>query len=94
MTKIFIQTGGLPEETAEYLAGLLKRKLAQRTEVAFSDASECDWVIRLELDPTIGEEGYRIHDGAPQEVVIAGNDPPGLLHGIGKLLRTAEYEWK
>ncbi len=93
MTKIFIKTDGLPEETAEYLTGLLKRKLASRTDVAFTGAIQCDRVIRLELDPTIGEEGYRILDGAPQELVIAGNDPLGLLYGIGKLLRTAEYEW-
>ena len=95
MTKIAITTTGLPEETAGYLTGLLKRKLMERTQVSFPGAArECDWTIRLELDPTIGEEGYRIQPGgSQQEVVVAGNDPLGLLHGIGKLLRTAEYEW-
>jgi hypothetical protein len=95
MTSISITTTALPKETAGYLTGLLKRKLMERTEVNFPGAArECDWTIRLELDPTIGEEGYRIHPGDSQQAVaIAGNDPLGLLHGIGRLLRTAEYEW-
>ena len=94
MTSISITTAGLPEETAAYLTGLIKRKLTERSQVSFPGPGECDWVIRLELDPTIGEEGYRILDGAPQELVITGNNPLGLLHGIGKMLRTADYEWE
>ena len=93
MTAISIDTTELDNQTGDYLTSLLKRKLAERSEVHFTTSGEGDWVIRLELDPTIGEEGYRILDGAPQEVVIAGNDPLGLLHGIGKMLRTAEYDW-
>jgi hypothetical protein len=93
MTAISIDTTELVNETGDLLGSLLKRKLAERCEVRFTTSGECDWVIRLELDPTIGEEGYRILDGASQELMIAGNDPLGLLHGIGKLLRTAEYEW-
>ena len=80
MTAIFIDTTELLNPTGEYLTSLLKRKLVERSKVRFSTSGECDWVIRLELDPTIGEEGYRITDGAPQELVIIGNDPLGLLH--------------
>jgi hypothetical protein len=93
MTIISIKTNGLSDQTAEYLSDLLKRKLAQRSDIRFDSPEKSDWILCLALDPTIGEEGFRIEDGAAQEVLITGNDPLGLLHGIGKLLRTAEYEW-
>jgi len=47
--------------------------------------------ISLELAPGIGAEGFRIESGPKATVRVIGNDELGLLHGVGKLLRTSRF---
>jgi len=47
--------------------------------------------VSLDVDSSIGPEGFRIEDADGGAVRIAGGDPRGLLYGVGKLLRTSRY---
>lgn len=47
--------------------------------------------IVLEIDASIGKEGFKIEDGKKGEIKITGNDGLGLLYGTGKFLRESKY---
>jgi len=85
-----IQTHSLPQETAQFLSGLAARKVEERCGVKVTQQL-ADLTLLFELDGVLGEEAYRIADGEPGQIVIAGGGPRGLLYGLGKFLRTAIY---
>ena len=87
-----IQAAGVPQPTAVYLSDLLQRYLSERAPVTFDSAQHSALIIRLGMDDSIGEEGFRIEDGGKNEICILGGDPRGLLYGVGKFLRTAIYD--
>lgn len=55
------------------------------TEVSAQDAG-----LRLRVQPGIGVEGYRIEEEAGA-LQITGNDPRGLLYGVGRLLHDGSF---
>lgn len=44
------------------------------------------------IAPGIGKEGYRICDDSQGAIRIMGNDERGLLYGVGRFLREADFE--
>lgn len=48
--------------------------------------------IMLAIEAGFGAEGFRIIGGKTGTIRIVGNDKRGVLHGIGKFLRTSRYE--
>lgn len=86
------------QEAAIPLARLLRRKIAEKSgdmpivimDFAAKQAEGEGLVIRLEIRPGVGEEGYSIED-REGGVNVTGHDARGLLYGIGKLLRDAQY---
>jgi hypothetical protein len=67
------------------IAAVLRRHLVARG-VGDGDG----YVITLALDPAIGGEGYRIAD-APGGLDVSGDGGPGLLAGVGRMLRDAAF---
>ncbi len=73
-----------PEEYVFYQSG--KEKVAQAAEPPLN--------LVLSVAPGIGSEGFKIEDGPPRTVRIIGNDPRGLLYGVGKFLRSSRFNSK
>ncbi|MGI6495922.1 MAG: hypothetical protein ACOX5G_07505 [Kiritimatiellia bacterium] len=69
-------------------ARILRRELAARSGVRFVPRAQAGLRLILAVQPGIGDEGFEIADGTPGEVRIRGNDPRGVLYGVGKWLRT------
>ena len=81
------------EAVVEKIITILKRKIIEKSgdQIVFSDSEPGDISIQLSIENGIGTEGYTISD-ISNGVRITGNDERGLLYGVGKLLRTAQYE--
>lgn len=47
--------------------------------------------VRLETDPGLGPEAFRIAEDVRNDMRIIGGDARGVLYGIGKFLRTCYY---
>ena len=77
---------------AAFAAGVLKEELFRRTGVAFALVAAGEGAIELKVsrDAAPAPEGYAYtaKDGA---VTIAGFDRAGLIHGVGRLLREADW---
>ena len=86
-----LRMDGVPLETAEYLTGLVTRRLRQRCGVSVLTDSQAGFTLRFQLDAALGLEGFRISDGEADECIIASGGARGLLYGLGKFLRTALY---
>ena len=72
----------------DYQAGLLKRSIAERIPVIFSEEGIC---IELEVNDTLGPiESYMICEEETGWKII-GADKAGLVYGIGKFLHTAKW---
>ena len=67
-------------------ADLLRRGLEERG-ARINPACQ----LRLELDPALGPEGFRLTT-LPGGVRIAGRDERGVLYGVGKFLRHVQTE--
>ena len=74
----------------EHVAIILARVLRERagTEVTESAAATAD--VILDVRPGVGAEGFTI---APEgrASVITGNDPLGLLHGVGRFVHGGRF---
>ncbi len=72
-------------------ARLLKREIQERSGVRTAPSQKAELRIKLTVQTGIGLEGFRISDGPDGEIHILGNDPRGVLYGVGKFLRTSSY---
>ena len=71
-------------------AELLARGVTERTGIGPVTVSDGTADVVLGVASGIGTDGFRI-DGSPAgEVSVTGNEPRGLLYGVGKFLRGAE----
>ncbi len=79
-------------EAAAFAARLLQEELLRRTGVTFALVASGEGAIELSVsrDAAPAPEGYAYtaKDGA---VTIAGFDRAGLIHGVGRLLREADW---
>ncbi len=80
-----------PRAANPVLVDVFRRHLRDRCGVPVVEAGPADLEVALDLDPSIGAEGYRIEDGPGGAIRILGNDPRGLLYGAGRFLRDARY---
>ncbi|HUT24585.1 MAG TPA: hypothetical protein VM492_09605 [Sumerlaeia bacterium] len=71
---------------------VLKRQIEDRCEAEVQTAGEGELTVRLAIRPGIGDEGFRIADGADGAIDVIGNDARGLLYGVGKFLRTSRAD--
>lgn len=69
---------------------ILKDRLQQRCSVKVIKATT-DAHIILTVDENLPKEAFRL-DQADKAVRIAGGSPQGLLYGVGKFLRTSQYD--
>jgi hypothetical protein len=73
-------------------AEILSRQIRRRCDAETVAAGEAPLVIELSVRPGIGAEGFSIVDVSPGVVRIAGNEPRGVLYGVGKFLHTSRYD--
>lgn len=71
---------------------LLRRTIEERTGMIPLRVEPSTARIVLDIGAGIGEEGFRIEDGAAGRVRITGNDERGLIYGIGRFLRDSRLE--
>jgi hypothetical protein len=71
---------------------IFARQVSQRTSAEVVPMGDAPLKIELAVRPGIGKEGYFIADGSGGSILIAGNDPRGLLYGVGKFLRTSRFD--
>ena len=76
----------------EQAGRVLTRQIQQRCDATVATSGNAPLVVELAITPGIGAEGYKIAGAAAGPVRIAGNDPCGLLYGVGKFLRGSRYD--
>lgn len=81
-----------PGEMTRRVAQILARQITDRCGAKVATTGDAACAIELRLEPGIGSEGYRIDDGPDGGVCVVGNDEPGLMYGVGKLLRNSRYD--
>ena len=69
---------------------VFQRIVKERTGLDVISAK--DATLKFGFRTDIGAEGFSIEDGTDKTVKVSGNGMPGLMAGIGKLLRTARIE--
>jgi hypothetical protein len=73
------------------IAGVFADQVARRCNAKVVAEQDAELVVELSIDPSIGNEGYRIADGTNGTVRIIGQGERGLLYGVGKFLRTSQF---
>ncbi len=76
---------------AARIADLLQRQVNVRCGARLFDVCCGEKTIALELDGSLGREGFQIEDGPSGTIRIIGQDLRGLVAGVGKFLRTSRY---
>lgn len=71
------------------IADIFARQVQRRCDARIVSQTEAPLTVELAIEPGIGDEGYRIADGARSTIRIIGNDGRGLLYGIGKFLHSS-----
>ncbi|MEN6449908.1 MAG: hypothetical protein ABFC96_05390 [Thermoguttaceae bacterium] len=74
------------------IAKLLGDQISRRCDAKVVAAGKAQLTVQLAVEPGIGTEGFRISEGPGDSIRIVGNDPLGLLYGVGKFLRTSRYD--
>jgi len=77
-----------------HAAKVLARQIQQRCDASGVASGDADLTVELAVQAGIGAEGFSIEaaKGSPSAVRIVGNDPRGVVYGIGKFLRTSRYD--
>jgi hypothetical protein len=73
------------------IAALLARQVQQRSSAKVELGGAAALRVELAIEPGIGREGFKISDGPDATLRITGNDPRGVLYGVGKFLHTSRY---
>lgn len=84
----------LPEEynnSINYIADLFERKVMSRCNAVVTTSGTSALTVELGIEPGIGAEGFKIEDGENGCIGIIGGDERGILYGVGKFLRTSQY---
>lgn len=82
----------------ERIVGLFQRQVKDRSGLEVEIYSPGKGLLNdetvkviLATDSGIGKEGFRIGNGAKNEIIITGADERGILYGVGKFLRTSRF---
>lgn len=84
----------LPENSTEIMgniASIFASRIEERSGASVSTNGDAQLTVELEIKPGIGKEAFKITDGKNGRIRIIGNDPRGVLYGVGKFLRTSAY---
>ena len=71
---------------------LLSRRIEEKTGLRLYESDDRNADIIIGLSPDIKAEGYRITDGDQGQIIVYGGSNLGVLYGLGKLLRDADYD--
>jgi hypothetical protein len=82
-----------PQPTAveQNIGRVFARQIESRSEAKVVNEGDAPLTVELSIEPGIGDEGFKIADGAPGTIRIIGNDTRGALYGVGKFLHTSFY---
>ena len=69
---------------------LVKDRITDRCPASFT-AQAPQLTILVDVDETIGAQGFRIADQGKNTVLLASDSIIGITAGFGKLLRTSDY---
>jgi len=89
---IQIQANAPETPIVKKILELIERQVRRRSGEASDCRGDAGAEVELETRQSIGAEGYEIADGPEGGVRVLGNDGPGLLYGVGKLLRASRYD--
>ena len=87
VTKVLLLT---PSEVSN-IARVLTRHLTQRCDAEVVVSGAAPLTIQLGLRKGIGKEGFEISQ-TDDRIMVTGNDPLGLIAGVGKLLRSSRFD--
>ena len=82
-----LQLANMDSPLVNEAARLLMQELAERAGVEVVRTTEAA-DLTLRIDPDTDTEGYRI-ENVDSILCITGNDPPGLLYGVGRFLHSS-----
>lgn len=77
--------------TVERCARILASRIQERSGIRPRLNGKASCRIHLDIQEGIGREGFNIKRGTPNDITITGNDPRGLLFGVGKFLRSSTF---
>lgn len=93
MCKKICIVNNMPEGNAslENFLPVFKARILKRCpNTVFVENETADQTVIISIDETIGKDGYRIESDGKKTSVIGSTDL-GVLYGLGKLLRLADY---
>ncbi len=80
-----------PDAVVANIGRVFARQIESRCDAKVALEGDAPLTVELAVEPGIGEEGFKIADGAAGTVRICGNDARGLLYGAGKFLHNSAY---
>ena len=84
-------------EVVKNVVNILNTRLDDRGyspfEIGNSQNNNC-LTLEIDIDSTLAKESFIINIKDPLHLKITGGDEKGLLYGVGKMLRTANYSAK
>lgn len=89
--EIRVVAPGAPSRVLQNAISAFAARVEQRCTAKVVASGAAPLTIRLRIQPGMGTEGYAITGTPRNQIEIAGNDEPGLLYGLGKLLHTSRY---
>lgn len=81
-----------PSPLMEYTAQILQQRIAERCENSITFSNSGELTIALNLQNSIGPEGFEITNGPESGIQITGNDERGLHYGVGQFLHTSQFD--
>jgi hypothetical protein len=84
----------LPKDAGKVLkniASIFIRRIEQRSGAKVGLGTDGELKIELSVNADIGKDGYIIANGKNGSIQIIGNNERGVLYGVGKFLRTSDY---
>ncbi|MHB1462412.1 MAG: glycoside hydrolase family 2 protein [Armatimonadota bacterium] len=90
ISTVLVKRATRGEMTAKIIE-ILTRQLKERCGVRVVTSGKAEWTVELSVKTGAGKNGYTIADGPNGSIQIIGHDEPGLLYGVGKMLRDGLY---
>jgi len=81
-----------PNPAVSAAARIFAREVEHRCEARVVTQGDAPLWLELAVVPGIGAEGFRIENRPEGGVRISGNDPRGVVYGVGKFLRSSRYD--
>lgn len=90
MKNYTVWLGNEPSAAKDHVQAVLTRELRERSGVSVTPGKEHTANLLLELRPTMAEDSFAIESAGPA-IRIAGQSAAGLMHGLGKFLRSSRF---